>query len=666
MIIDYPWYYVLFCLLAGVVYAVAMYYIGRRPFKRGLNLTLSLVRMVAVTAIALLLLAPVAKQTVNEEQKPVVVVAQDVSESIRSDEQRVLDKEQFDKSGKYEVVYEEFGGSTTDISAELADIAGRYQGRNLGAVVLASDGIYNRGSNPTSSAERLSFPVYTIALGDTTPQHDALLAGIRHNHIAFTGNTFPVEVTVNATRLKGNTATISIFDSQKRQISKEKVDYTDDNFSSTLTFELKAEEAELQQYTVSLTVVDGEKSSSNNTLTFYTDIIDGRRKVAIVGNAPHPDLAALKLAVESNPNYEATMLLASDLQNTRVNVQDSGFSLAILHNLPSSSYAIPKSLEGLSQVFVIGTQTDLPRFNALHSGLEIVSRTKKSNEVTALFNDRFSLFTLEGEDAAALEELPPLSAPFGEARSSSSLQSLLTARLGSINTQQPLVAAMAQGAQRRVFFWGEGLWRWRLNDFLNNKTHEHFDHLISQVVNFAAITDQRERFITETDRHYSDNDEIVVRAQLYNEAFEPFNIPDATLTLSGDSVKGDFNFTRQGDGYTLTLGRLPEGLYRYTATTAYDGSTFSSDGSFAVEALRLEQANLTADHSLLATVSTITGGKMFYPGQLSALFSELASLKPVIYTHTKFSELINLPWVLILIVLLLSTEWVLRKYHGEI
>lgn len=666
MIIDYPWYYVLFCLLAGVVYAVAMYHIGRRSFRRGLNLTLSLVRMVAVTAIAMLLLAPVAKQIAHEEQKPVVVMAQDVSESIRNDEQRVLDKELFDKSGKYEVVYEEFGGSTTDISAELADIASRYQGRNLGAVVIASDGIYNRGSNPTSSAERLSFPVYTVALGDTTPQQDASLASIRHNHIVFSGNTFPVEVTVNATRLKGNTAMLSIFDSQKRQISKQEVDYTDDNFSSTLTFELKAEKAGLQQYTVSLTVVDGEKSSSNNTLTFYTDIIDGRRKVAIVGNAPHPDLAALKRAVESNPNYEATMLLASDLQNTRANVQDSGFSLVILHNLPSSSYAIPKSLEGLSQVFVIGTQTDLPRFNALHSGLEIVSRTKKSNEVTALFNDRFSLFTLEGEDAAALEELPPLSAPFGEARSSSSLQSLFTARLGSINTQQPLVAAMAQGTQRRVFFWGEGLWRWRLNDFQNNKTHGHFDHLISQVVNFAAINDQRERFITETDRHYSDNDEIVVRAQLYNEAFEPFNIPDATLTLSGDSVKGDFNFTRQGDGYTLTLGRLPEGLYRYTATTAYNGSSFSSDGSFAVEALRLEQANLTADHSLLATVSTITGGKMFYPGQLSALLSELASLKPVIYTHTKFSELINLPWVLILIVLLLSTEWVLRKYHGEI
>ncbi len=302
---------------------------------------------------------------------------------------------------------------------------------------------------------------------------------------------------------------------------------------------------------------------------------------------------------------------------------------------------------------------------------------KKNNEVTALYSDRFSLFTFDAADAAALEELPPLTAPFGEARTSASLQTLFTARLGNINTQQPLISAInaplpssekgeGKRSQRRVFVWGEGLWRWRLNDFQNNQSHEHFDRLVSQMVSFAAITDNRERFIVETERHYSDNDEVVVRAQLYNEAYEPFNTPDAKFTLKGDSIKGDYNFSRQGDGYVLSLGRLPEGLYRYTATTTYDGATYTADGSFAVEALHLEQANLTADHSLLSTLSAITGGEMYYTDQLSTLNSQLSTLKPVIYTHTRFFELLNLPWVLILIILLLGTEWVLRKYHGEV
>ena len=667
MIIDYPWYYVLFCLLAGAAYAAGLYLVGHRRFSKRMNLLLAALRFVAVSVIALLLLAPVAKRTVNEQQKPVVVVAQDVSESVDSI-QRVVESGKWKvESEECEVVYEEFGGTTTDIAAALEDIASRYQGRNLGAVVLATDGIYNRGNNPASTAERLTFPVYTVALGDTTPQRDAALANIRHNRIAFSGNTFPVEITVNATRLKGHSAQLTLSDSRGKTVAQKGIDYNDNSFSSTLTFELKAEQPGLQRYTARLSVVDGERTATNNVLTFYTDILDSRRKVAIIGNAPHPDLAALKQAVESNPNYEAEVFLNEELKMRNEELKE--VSLLILHNLPSATHQLPtlnSQLSTLNAIYIIGTQTDLPRFNALHTGLEIVAKAKKSNEVTALFNDRFSLFSLDGADAAALEELPPLSAPFGEAKTSTSLQSLFTARLGNINTGQPLVAAQVQGAKRSVFVWGEGLWRWRLNDFLNNKTHDHFDRLVSQLVNFAAITDSRERFIVETERHYSDNDEVVVRAQLYNESYEPFNSPDAKFTLKGDSIKGDYNFSREGDGYSLSLGTLPEGLYRYTATTTYDGKNYTAEGAFAVEALHLEQANLTADHSLLATLSSITGGEMYYPDQLSALNSQLSTLKPVIYTHTRFSELLNLPWVLILIIILLGAEWVLRKYHGEI
>lgn len=668
MIIDYPWYYVLFCLVAGALYAAVLYFLGHRRFGKGMNLLLAGLRFVAVSVIALLLLAPVAKQTVNEQQKPVVVVAQDVSESVESGKWKVEREKWKEIEGEgYDVVYEEFGGSTTDISAELEEIASRYQGRNLGAVVLATDGIYNRGNNPATTAERITFPVYTIALGDTTPQRDAALANIRHNRIAFSGNTFPVEITINASRLKGNAAQLSLLDNHGKTMARERVDYSDNNFSTTLTFDLKAEKPGLQRYTASLSVVDGERTAANNMLTFYTDIIDSRRKVAIIGNAPHPDLAALKQAVESNPNYEAEVFLNEELKMRNEELKE--VSLLILHNLPSATHQLPtlnSYLSSINSIYIIGTQTDLPRFNALHAGLEIVAKARKTNEVTAMYNDRFSLFMLDAADGAAIEELPPLSAPFGEAKASPSLQSLFTARLGNINTQQPLVAAQVQGTKRTVFVWGEGLWRWRLNDFLNNKSHEHFDRLVSQMVNFAAITDSRERFIVETERHYSDNDEIVVRAQLYNESYEPFNTPDATFNLKGDSIKGDYNFSRQGDGYTLSLGTLPEGLYRYTATTTYDGTTYSTEGSFAVEALHLEQTNLTANHSLLATLSTITGGQLVYPSDLSTLNSQLSTLKPVIYTHTRFSELLNLPWVLIFILLLLGGEWVLRKYLGNV
>lgn len=669
MIIDYPWYYVILCLLVGIVYAVVLYFVGRRRFSKGMNLLLASLRFLAVSAIALLLLAPVAKQVVEERQKPTVVVAQDVSESVESGKWGVKSEawKEFE-SEKYDVVYEEFGGSTTDIAAELSDIAARYQGRNLGAVVLSTDGIYNRGGNPASVAERLTFPVYTVALGDTTPQCDAALASVRHNRIAFLGSSFPLEVTVNASRLKGHSAQLSIHDSHGKQLAVQKIDYNDNRFSSTLTFNLQAKEAGLQRYTVRLSLVEGERERVNNTLSFFADVIDGRRKVLIVGDAPHPDLAAFKQAVESNPNYQVEMVLAADVENGKRKVEND-VSLLILHNLPSSTHALSSFISqhsSLNTIFIIGLHTDLPRFNALHAGLEIVAKVKKSNEVTAVPNGQFSLFMFNADDAEVLEQLPPLTAPFGECKTSPGLQSFLTARLGSIDTRQPLVAALVQGVQRRAFVWGEGLWKWRLGDYLNSNSHKHFDQMVSQLVNFVALTDGCERFIVETDRHYAVGEEVVVGAQFYNESYELVNTPEATLTLKGESLKGDYTFNRRGNGYRLSFSSLPEGLYRYKASITYNGETFTDEGAFAVAALHLEQANLTADHSLLATVSAITGGEMVYPNQLSSLRTTLSGLKPIIYTHTRFSELLNLPWVMALILLLLGAEWVLRKYHGEI
>lgn len=662
MVIDYPWYFVLLCLLAGAAYAAGLYYMGHRRFGKGVNALLAGMRFVAVTIIALLLLAPVAKRTVHERQKPRVVLEEDCSLSVQMSADSAFTLmdlwDDLEAAGCQLMLNADASHAEQTDLGELLDRISP----DVMAVVLSSDGINNRGQNPTTVAERLGIPVYTVALGDTTPRRDAALRNIRHNRIAYLGNSFPVEITIDVHRLKGRTAQLTIADGRGKNVAQHQVAYDDDDFSSTMTFSIPAEAKGLQKYVVRLSLVEGEVEPTNNVQTLYVDVIDGRRKVVIVGNAPHPDLAALKQAVESNPNYEAEVMLAD---NGKLKVEND-VSLAILHNLPSATHQIPKELENLPQVFVIGCQTDLPRFNALHTGLEIVSKVKKSSEVTAVYNDRFSHFNFDATDGETIEQLPPLDAPFGEGKASVSLQSLLTARLGSIDTRQPLVAAMAQGRQHKVFVWGEGLWKWRLADYLNNSSHEHFDRLVSQIVNFTAVTDQRERFIVETERHYSDNDNIVVGAQLYNDAYEPFNTPDATFSLMGDSVKGDFNFTRDGDGYSLSLGRLPEGLYRYTAKTQYNGETLTTEGSFAVEALHLEQANLTADHALLRSLSAITGGKMYYPDQLDELRDELTSLKPVIYTHTRFSELLNLPWVLILIVLLLGAEWVLRKYHGEI
>ena len=655
MIIDYPWYCVLLCLLAGALYAGVLYFTGAQPFQRKLRWLLAALRFLAVSAIAFLLLAPISKQIVHERQKPHVVLATDVSQSVAGSADSAFSLSALaDKlKEKCQISEESFGGSSTDIGEMLL----RHNHDDIAALVLATDGIYNRGSNPATVAEQLPYPVYTIALGDTTTHRDASLADLRCNRIAMLGNDFPVEVTVNAAWLNKHSAALTITGGDGGLLYRQNIAYSSDNFSSLVTATLPAQKPGLQRITVRLEPVAGEFSMDNNTISFYIDVIDTRRKVAIYANAPHPDIAALKRTIEANANYEATVIYAAEAK------ADTSYSLAVLHNLPSQAHPDISFAGKLPQLYIIGLQTDLSRFNALHSGLEITSKVSRSSEVTAAHQPNFSLFSLDNAAATSVEAMPPLSAPFGEAHLAAGVQPLFTARLGNIDTRQPLIAATAQGEQRRAFVWGEGLWRWRLAEWQSNGSHTHFDQLISQLVAFTAMQQSRNRLQIESSRSYADDESPVLRAQLYNEAYELTNTPEVQLHLTGDSTEADFTFARDGAAYRLNLPTLKPGLYRYTAKTD-DG--LSASGTFAVEALNLEQRSLVADHNLLRTISTTTGGEMFYPEQLEALSEQLATLKPTIYTHTRYTEFLRLPLVLILIILLLAAEWVLRKYHGEL
>src|SRR5690606_9489957 len=100
----------------------------------------------------------------------------------------------------------------TDISLTLRAAEERFYNQNVGAVLLISDGIYNRGANPVYQAEHLPFPVYTLGTGDTTVEKDIFIESLAHNEITYLNNEFPVEIGVRARKLSGKNFRISIAD----------------------------------------------------------------------------------------------------------------------------------------------------------------------------------------------------------------------------------------------------------------------------------------------------------------------------------------------------------------------------------------------------------------------------------------------------------------------
>jgi hypothetical protein len=172
-----------------------------------------------------------------------------------------------------------------------------YGGQNLGAVVVASDGVYNEGSNPAYTDVPLSAPVYTVALGDTTPKKDLLVKRVFHNRIAYLGDKFTVQVDVAASNCTGQQTVLSVgkvVDGQTRNLQNIPVNISGNDFFVTKEIQLEADQPGVVEYVFSVTGVQGEASTINNRKEIFMDILDARQKILLLANSPHPDLSALR------------------------------------------------------------------------------------------------------------------------------------------------------------------------------------------------------------------------------------------------------------------------------------------------------------------------------------------------------------------------------------
>ncbi|MCY7328134.1 MAG: hypothetical protein LH618_06275, partial [Saprospiraceae bacterium] len=135
----------------------------------------------------------------------------------------------------------------------------------------------------------------------------------------------------------------------------------------------------------------------NNQREVFIDVIDSRQKILILSATPHPDIAALKQAIQSNDNYEVQTDLADNFNG---NFKD--YNLVFLHQLPSKSSNNNKLFADLENFkiplfFIIGEQTSVGNLNPLQNIVQLTAPRGTSNSVTPLFNEGFSLYTVSDE-----------------------------------------------------------------------------------------------------------------------------------------------------------------------------------------------------------------------------------------------------------------------------
>lgn len=692
LLFEHPsWYLLPIAVLAALI----AWFLYRRDknnahFSQPLRMLLAVLRFLTLLLLSFFLLQPLVRSSERELENPILLIAQDNSASLvlTSDSQfyKSTYVEQLQAfverlSADYDVRTYTFGERFTeqldsldfsergtDISGALSGLYNRYSNRNVGAVVLASDGIINLGNNPLYSARKLNAPIYTIALGDTTRRRDLRIAEVAVNRIAYLGNRFPMEIVAEAHKAAGLASRIQV-EHKGKVIYNELFSLNDDYVLDTRRLTLDASDAGLQKYTVTVVPVEGEVSVVNNRADVYVDVLENRQKILIAGASPHPDLAALRLAISSNLNYEVEALTADDFKG---DLED--YSLVVLHRIPAVKKQGQQLLNELIRkgrpfVMVLGSEVDYNAFNALKLGYSLSGYRESMTEVYGSYAQGFPHFTIDDDAKRLFRELPPLSVPFGDFQAAPGVTALANRRVGSIETDVPLISFNQVNGVKIGIIGGEGLWRWRMVDYLKEGSHKRFDRLISSMVQYLASRDDRKRFKVNAPRDVEERDRIVFRAEVYNAAYEPINDVDVNLELTSEN--GDvynFVFGRSGNGFRADIGNLPSGSYAWEATTSQGGESFTERGELTIRAVLIESANLEANHNLLYRLATENNGAMYAADAFAELENAIRSSDEVVtlsYERTRLTDLINWRIILFILIALLSIEWLLRKWSGS-
>jgi hypothetical protein len=688
---EYSIWLIFVCILIGALFSFVLYFKNKDiGYGRNTQLILYLLRGISITLIAFLFLGPLAKMTIKKKEKPILVFALDNSESLLTVGDSFFNKQLFltqyeqlkaSFGSKYEIVQYSIGDQATlnnqnkfdfnDKSTQFSDFFDEmntiYSNRNVGAVILFTDGIFNKGSNPVYQVNGAKYPVYTVGLGNTEQQTDLLISNIVHNSQTFKGNIFPVEIKIAANKLKGKNYSISIFEGNN-EVFHSSIPIASNQYFETIKTNFVAKNKGIQKYKVVLSHIEGEITYKNNTSFFFIEVIDQKEKIAIIYNAPHPDITAIKSALEISDRYDIDIFSIDQFKGS---IQD--YSLVILHQLPSVSNSSQNILNEIqkskvSTLFILGSKTDYQLFNTLKFGLSINKNKELTNEALPLYNENFVTFSFSENAKKLISKFPPMITPFGNYNLNIGSNIFLYQKIAGVNTNYPLILFSESNGTKTGVITGSGIWQWKIYDHLYENNFDVFNEIINKMVLFLSVKNDKSYFRVTNQNVFNENEPIQFDAELYNESYELMNSSDINMVIkSVDGKSYSAQFSKENNAYHLNIGELPPNDYSWTATTQLGKNKYSKTGSFSIRELVTETQNLVANYGLLKSISKATNGAFFHQNEMDKIEKTIKNnenIKTLAVYDKSYHFLMNSYIYFIIIIVLLAIEWFIRKWNG--
>ncbi len=594
----------------------------------------------------------------------------------------------------------------SDVLDALRAAAERYRGRPVPGIVLLSDGgDTSSRSVPATSGQT---PVFAIGFGAQTPARDREVVGLTAGEAALDGSR--MDLAVSAVRHGGDAElfTLRLLENG-RPIEVRAVKTRGDGVPVHEVFQVSPARDAATVYTVEVPAAGGELVPENNARSTLVQPATRVRRVLLVEGAPGFEHSFLKRAwaadaglsvdsiVRKGENEERTSTFYIQASGARAGALGSGYpqrledlfayDALVLANVESAQLTGPE-LEA-TRAFVARRGGGLLVLGARSFGTTGFADTVLEAALPLELSDRADgvpsaasprapnvvALTTAGESHPVMQlgatveatrkkwsAVPALAsvALLGRARPGATVLATAAAAGGSTRA---VVAVQRYGEGRVLLFAGEAAWRWRM---LLPASDRSYDTFWRQTVRWLALPATDPVALT-LPAGASVGVPSALRVLVRTAAFEP---------RAGAAV--DLFITRP-DGRIERLRGAPEGskgeyasrfepehagVYRVSAE-AKDGSVLlgSASAAWLVGGTDVEMADPRLNVEVLGRIVRASGGRIVAPGETAALVATLTAALPAARVTVQ-RDLWHHGWSFAAVIVLLATEWILRRRWG--
>jgi hypothetical protein len=606
------------------------------------------------------------------------------------------------------------GAAATHIGDGLKEFAAETADLPIGAVVLLSDGAENAGGVGGSADIDMDMirglrnrrvPVHTVGFGKEAFAHDVEMDDVSVAASAIANSRMVATVSFHQRGYAGSKAVLLVRDGDKALASREIALGADGVVQSeTIFFDAGAAGAKNLQF--SLSPLAGEENVLNNAIQRPVSVSDATRRILYVEGEPRWEYKFIRRAEDDDHSVQvASMLRTTENKIYRQGISDpkelaDGFPVGpedlfgyqgIIIGSVEAGYFTPAQQELLREfvdrrgggLLFLGGRfsladggwgasglTDLiPTF--LPSGRHTFDRDPATVELSAAGADS-PITRLVDDPTKNVDRWRKLTylMDFQDAGTPKPGATVLI-RMNAGRRSLPLLVTQSYGHGRTAVMATSGTWRWQMSQPLGDMAHDLF---WQQLLRWLIADSPGQVVASTATRTLMDDGRIEVAATVRDKQFMPaadarvtahFIGPDGISAmvdmLPVQDTPGTFraDWTAENAGSYLAEVTARQGAQgdRGAEELGRDVLTFQRTDGVA------ENFHREQNRELLERLASQTGGQYWRQQDLAKLPSEISySEAGISVRDTK--ELWNMPVVFLVLVALLTGEWLLRRRWG--